>query len=142
MKFKKTLTAIALSSAVSLSAIALLSPIISCFDFAKRYETGTVEKKSVTPVSIVPSTGAVFGNDSVKFGEQACVLDVETPNGIYTMSVYQQPYGNRRLEGVDSVIKPGTRVKFVKDAFFGFYSNFNSDKIGKLSTGEIEVLGR
>ena len=78
-----------------IEALALTS-VVGCSD--PRYLSGKVVKESGSVVSIVPSRGAVFGNESVKFGRPNYILTVDVNNGgsnskydgRYTMNVYQR----------------------------------------------------
>ena len=103
------------------------------------YLEGTVIKELGSVASIVPSNGAFFGNESIKFSQKTYILQIQTSEGLYTVDVYE---GYRKtLESLALVIEPGDRVQFEK---FGGgcpgASNFGNDKIGRISSGKITVL--
>jgi hypothetical protein len=52
------------------------------------YSDGVVKREAGNVAGVVESSGALFGNGSVKIGDPTYVLQVETDNGLYTMSIY------------------------------------------------------
>jgi len=100
------------------------------------YLEGTVKKEAGSVAQIVESSGALFGNESVKFSDPTYVLQIETPEGIYTASVQQ--YGDRTLDALALVIEEGSRVKFAKR--YHNRDRFGEDRIGKIYSDELTVL--
>ena len=108
------------------------------------YKTGKVVKEggSVYASRLVESSGAMFGNESVKVGESTYLLKVQCDDGIYTMSI--TPSGKRTLEAIEFAIEEGTTVKFLakKRNAGQEFDNFGADRIGSVSASDIEVLGK
>lgn len=98
---------------------------------------GTVKKEAGSVAQIVESSGARFGNESVKLSDPTYVLQIETSEGLYTASVVNCCSG-RSIEALALVIEEGSRVKFKK--VNNGRHNFYEDRIGTLNTYEIEVL--
>lgn len=120
----------------------VVSTVIPGCETREEYEEGVVIKEFGTLMGFVKSEGALFGNDSVKIGELTYGVRVKAPAGIYTISIY--PTCNRTLEALESAIEEGTRVKFAKYKVFQdrVSVQFGSDKIGKISADDIQVLGK
>jgi len=100
------------------------------------YLEGTVKREAGSVARIVESSGALFGNESVKFSNPTYVLQIETPEGVYTASVVQ--YGNKTLDALALVIQEGSRVKFAKRHHDN--DRFGEDRIGKIYSDELTVL--
>ena len=128
MTIKQTLGAIVLAGAIGLTGC------------SKDYKTGTVEKESGTVAQIVESSGALFGNESVKFGNPTYILQIKTAEGTYTASV--ESYGNRTIEALATALKEGDRVRFIINDPMGQGKTFESDRVGKIYTDQIEILPR
>jgi uncharacterized lipoprotein NlpE involved in copper resistance len=99
------------------------------------YLEGTVKREAGTVAQIVESSGALFGNESVKFSDPTYVLQIETPEGLYTASVKEW---NRPLEALALAIKEGSRVRFAKK--YNGRDRFGEDRIGKIYSEELTVL--
>src|SRR3989344_5729738 len=124
MTIKQTLGAIVLAGAIGLTGC------------SKDYKTGTVEKESGTVAQIVESSGALFGNESVKFGNPTYILQIKTAEGTYTASV--ESYGNRTIEALATALKEGDRVRFIINDPMGQGKTFGSDRVGKIYADQIE----
>lgn len=119
-----------------------ISAVVPGCETKEEYEEGVVVKEFGTLMGFVKSEGALFGNDSVKIGELTYGVRVKAPSGTYTISI--SPTADRTLEALEAAIEEGTRVKFAKyKVFDGTVSvQFGSDKIGKISADNIQVLGK
>jgi|SRR3989344_2073 len=126
MSLRKTLTSIVLASAIGLTGC------------SRDYKTGTVEKESGTVAQIVKSSGALFGNESVKFGNPTYILQIKTDEGIYTASV--KPYRNRTIEALATALEEGDRVRFVVNDSARYGKTFGSDRVGTIYADQIEIL--
>src|SRR3989338_7257306 len=104
MTIKKTLTDI-----VFVGTLALSGP--GCSNkFIPEYLEGKVTKESGSVVNLMESSGALFGNESVKFGNPSYVLTVETYQGRYVISVderYSKP-----LVALAEAIEVGDKIRF------------------------------
>ncbi len=105
------------------------------------YKTGTVLKESGTIVdriiSVEKSSGALFGNESVKVGEMTYAVQIKTEQGIYNANVIS--WVSSDLEAIALAIDPGDIVRFRTKYSRGndvFYSN----KIGRLMPKEIDII--
>jgi len=133
MTIKKTLSSIVLAGALAFGGA-------GC-SYHSQYQEGKVTKEGGTVVNIVESSGAFFGNESVKFGNPNYVLTVETDQGKYVINVredYRKP-----LAALAEAIEVGDRIKFkinywdVRDKDY-----FSKDRIGSVWSDEIELLGK
>ncbi|MBS3074618.1 hypothetical protein J4447_04175 [Candidatus Pacearchaeota archaeon] len=133
MTIKKTLADIVLTGALALVGV-------GC-SHHPQYQEGKVTKESGTVVNIVESSGALFGNESVKFGNPNYVLTVETDQGKYTINVegrYSKP-----LAALAEAIEVGDRIKFKTNHWGGKDRDyFSRDRIGSVPSDEIELLGK
>ena len=111
------------------------------------YLEGEVIDEAGNVAGIIESGGAIFGNESVKLGGSTYLIEVKTPEGIYTIDVFSR--GDKSIEAMALRIKkreeekPGTRVKFgIRriDRCGNDVTYFGKDKIGYLGTDMIEVL--
>ncbi len=102
---------------------------------------GTVIKEAGTIVDrqkiIERAEGAIFGNDSIRFGDSTYILQIQTNQGLYTANV--EKFGNKTLEALALAIEEGTEVK-IERRYLEDKWRFGEDKIGKLCTDEIVVL--
>ena len=120
---------------------ALVLILNGCASFQPKYLEGKVTKESGTIVNLVESSGAFFGNESVKFGNPNYILTIETSGGKYIVDVsetYSKP-----LAALAEAIEVGDKVKFKTnyEAMIGdIRSYFSSDKIGSVPSDEIEVI--
>lgn len=125
---KKTLTATAL----------LLAGAIGLSGCSRDYKTGTVEKEYGTVAKIIESSGALFGNESVKFSDPTYILQIKTAEGTYTASVI--PYKNRTIEALATALEEGDRVRFAVNDPMQYGSCFGSDRVGRIRADQIEIL--
>jgi len=118
MTVRKTLTSIVLAGALALGGAGCsYSPQYQ----PPQYQEGKVTKESGTVVNVVESSGALFGNESVKFGNPNYVLTVETDQGKYVINVrenYRKP-----LVALAEAIEVGDRIKFKTIYWDGVYKN-------------------
>ena len=111
--------------------------------FQPEYQEGKVIKESGTAVNIVESTGAIFGNEAVKFGNPNYVLSVETNKGKYIISVWEEY--SKPLVALAEAIEIGDKIKFRTNYCppLGEEGNyFSKDRIGAMPSNEIELLGK
>jgi len=91
---------------------------------------------------MLESSGAFFGNESVRFGNPSYILTVETEQGKYTISVIEW---GKPLLGLAEAIEVGDRIKFktsITDFISGSVNYFSKDRIGSLYSDDIELLGK
>ena len=99
------------------------------------YKDGIVKERYADGVRLEESSGALFGNASVKLGAHHYVLEIETPDKkVYTASV--RPYGDC-LEALMVAIKRGTEVRFAVRRHG--CDNFREDRIGEIRVDDIRV---
>lgn len=132
-----------LQKALGIGALALTS-LLGC-DNPETYLEGKVIKEGGSVVNIVQSSGALFGNDSVKFGDPTYVLAVETNEGKYIIDVREYSFTRtfkHTLVALAEAIKEGSVIKFPKSYKCNGKdeSYFAKDKIGRLSSDSIEVV--
>lgn len=107
--------------------------LVSCTKYL--YKIGEVlQEKKVNPSLIK------INNTQIQAGEKAYILRVKTEDGIYTLDVsdgYQ-----KTIEALEEVIIPGSKIKFLDSTedFGEITEIFTSDRIGKISGDNIEVL--
>ncbi len=118
--------------------VGALALILNGCDKAQFLE-GKVTKEGGTVVNLVQSSGALFGNESVKLGEPNYVLTVETTNGKYVMEVIEH---TKPLRALAEMIEVGDRVKFQVFYGSGVSESFSKDKVGRVYSFNIEVLGK
>ena len=101
------------------------------------YIEGIVIEEFGNAPGISESSGAIFGNESVKLSGKDYGIRVETNKGIYTIDLSDDqigPIGPKTVLNLSNAIVPyETRVKFP-------IANFTNDRIGQLDPDEIEVL--
>ena len=93
--------------------VTLLTSLIfasGCADKTKRIE-GEVVKVSGTLPSLVESSGALFGNESVRLAEPSLVYMVRVNNDIYTLDI-REGYKISRIILVPRICV-GTKISFV-----------------------------
>ena len=118
-----------------------------CQDYSLRELEGTVLKEKGNIMNIESSSGAIFGNESVKFGDKTYILNVRTKEGDYIMQVYETWGSKKPLEALEDSIKIGSKIRFYvdKEDNSPFHCKksipiFSEDKIGWIKTNEITVL--
>ena len=124
-----------------LGALAVAAvPLISGCEAEQKdvYKEGTVVGEYGSLAGLEESSGAFFGNESVRIRNPDYVLEIQTEDGIYTAKVIPYPDS---LEALAVAIKPGAKVKFMVKNCYG-KDNFREDRIGTIWTNEIKVLKR
>jgi hypothetical protein len=87
-----------------------------------------------TQERIQPSSGALFGNESVKFGDLTYILQIEIEDKLYTVSIISPC--NSRLEALNLVIDEGTRIRIRRSSFYwGLAGN-----VSEVYVANIEVV--
>jgi len=124
-----------LQRALGVGALVLASA--GCEQREPEYSIGAVVKERGTVAQIVESNGAIFGNESVKISDPTYVLQIQFPQGLYTVSVDES--WDKPLEALALGIEEGGQVK-VQERLLNSRSRFGEDKIGKLYSNEIIVL--
>ena len=114
MSIRKTLGAIVLSAAIGLS-----SCDNSGSGSGEKYLEGTVIKEAGTVTQ------------SPRFGDPSYVLQIQTENGVYTVSVIYNG-GDKTLEALSLAIEEGTRIRFAIRQFGK--DRFSEDRIGRIYT--------
>jgi len=134
MTIKKTLSSIVLAGALAFSSA-------GC-SHHPQYQEGKVIKESGTVVNIVESSGALFGNESVKFGNPNYVLTVETDDGKYVINVRENH--RKPLAALAEAIEVGDKIRFKTNYFDRGIDKdyFSKDRIGTVPSNEIELLGK
>jgi len=141
MRFKKTLTSIVLAGAIGLSG---------CTKAPKNYVEGEVIERYGTVSGLIESSGALFGNESVKAGDPSYVIRVKTQNGVYTIEVdaldTSGSSGPQTIYSVAAATKIGTKIKFPTKAYGKNWKNqhagFSSGNVGMLDPDDIEIIGK
>jgi len=93
--------------------------------------------------TIVKSSDAVFGNESVKYSKERLVLNADTKEGDYIISVYNG--GNKDIVGLREAFSEQENLEkkvmfsFPRKSRDGSYSFFGKDRIGVLNAGQIEI---
>jgi starvation-inducible outer membrane lipoprotein len=119
---------------------ALILALNGCGDTPK-YQEGRVTNESGTAVDIVESRGALFGNESVRFGRPTYCLTVETSRGTYVMDVFVRPLFSKSLVALGEAIKVGDSIRFRTNSRGLIRRDyFSSDRIGCIPSDEIELL--
>ena len=131
MGIKQTLGTIVLAGAIGLAGC----------DNKPQYIDGTVLKESGTIVDrqkiIERSEGALFGNESVRFGDPTYAIQFKADDGkVYTFAV-KESY-QKKLEALNLAIEEGTRIRMTKGNF-----DYNlKGTVGQINDFELEVLGK
>jgi hypothetical protein len=107
------------------------------------YVVGTIKQEKGTVNQLVDSSGALFGNDSVKIGNPTYVLQFQTDQGLYTAKIKERRWAGSRevkpLTALAVAIEEGSRIK-VEKRYLDSSERFSDDKIGFLYSDEILVL--
>jgi hypothetical protein len=130
--------------ALGIGALALT--LGGCSGFKPEYLEGTVIKESGSVVNIVQSSGALFGNESVKFGQQNYILTVETTSGKYIIDVNEGYNSRIPLAALAEAIEVGDKIKFKTNYESGWGSRgrlyFSRDRLGSIWIDDIEILNK
>lgn len=147
MNLRKTLGAIVLASALGLASCSERAP-------PSDYVEGKVIKEYGSQVNIVDSknyiNGGILGSDgvveTVKIGKPTYGIQVETPNGVYTIDFndFGGSEGPKNMDNLSAAIDIGTIVKFptknVPQRVHGPSTGFYSDRVGVLDPDNIEII--
>jgi len=95
---------------------------------------GTVKEEFGTAQRIVESSGALFGNESVKFGDSTYGLVLETAQGEYTISV--RDFHSKPIYALAKVIEIGDKVRIRYDNS----TQIGKDRIGVTDSDTIELI--
>ncbi len=105
------------------------------------YLEGKVAKESGSAVNLIRSEGALFGNDSVKFGKLNYILTVDTSKGRYVIDVCQK---EKSLAALAEAIEVGDTVRFPIDNINGICyagnERFEEDRIGSVPSKYLSVI--
>lgn len=129
MAIKKVLATTLLTTIMSLSG---------CKNYEK-YLTGEVTKEAGNVAGVVESSSALFGNESVKFGNPTYLIQVKTNDGVYTIHVENDYFREKTIESLSLAIENGTIVRFLCVSEGG-HKYFDTDRIGTLKTNDITLL--
>lgn len=103
---------------------------------------GTVEKEGGTLVQqkqiIEKSSGAMFGNESIKFGDQTYVLTVDAPEGRYVVTVAQR--SGKPLAALEEAIEQGDTIEMSIHPWNPLYKA--KDKIGSIPSDSITLKAK
>ncbi len=139
MRIKQKLRTIVLVTAIGLAG---------CSPKPKDYIEGTVVKEYGNVARIVESSGALFGNESVKLGNPNYGLIVETSRGKYTIDVdvsdKSGSSGPKTAYNLAARIEEGTKIRFPTTFDGRSRTNkpigFTDDKVGYLDPDDIQIL--
>lgn len=84
---------------------------------------------------IVPSSGALFGNESVRFGKPEYGLVLESKGKIYTIQVYER--SGKPLMPLAKAIEPGDRIKIT---YHEYATIIGEDGIGQTPSNTISII--
>ena len=102
------------------------------------YVAGIVTQERGNVARVIESSGAIFGNESVKINDPTYILQIQFPQGLYTASIRESI--SKPLVALALAIEEGSQIKIDKKYFEGKYTNrFEKDKIGYLWSNEIIV---
>ena len=139
MKSKKTLTSIVLAGALGFSG---------CTKAPESYVEGEVIERYGTLVGLVESSGAFFGNESIKIGGPLYIMKVKTQYKVYTIQIdaldNSGSLGPQTIYNVAMATKIGTKIMFPTKAY-GKNKNkepagFSSGNIGMLDPDDIQII--
>ena len=97
---------------------------------------GTVKEEFGTAQRIVESSGALFGNESVKFGDPTYGLVLATDKGEYVITVNN--YRTKPVTALAKAIEPDDRVRITYDGS----TRIGNDRIGKTDSDTIELVAK
>lgn len=135
MSFRK----LAITGLIALAAAGCDDPKIH------NYQEGTVLKESGTLPRLVPSNGALFGNESVKIDNLTYVLTVQTEKGNYIFNVDESH--NKPLAALEEAIEVGDKVRFSTGWKYKVAQNSQNyfphkDNIGKVPSDCVELISK
>jgi hypothetical protein len=97
---------------------------------------GTVKEEFGSAQIIEESSGAMFGNESVKISNQTYGLVLETDKGEYVITVNN--HNRKPVMGLAKAIETGDRIRIT----YGFNTRIGDDRIGKTDSDTIELIER
>ena len=97
---------------------------------------GTVKEEFGTAQRIVDSSGAIFGNESVKVGDPTYGLVLETDKGEYVISV--RDHWRKPVYALAKAIEQGDIIKIT----FNDFTGIGEDRIGATDSYTIELIGK
>ncbi len=120
--------------------------VVGCGIKPENFVEGRVLSEYGNISRIEESSGALFGNESVKLGNPNYGLRVETPQGIYTIEVdvddMSGSSGSHTAYNLAATIEIGTKIRFplrLKRRISG-EELFNSDRLGIVDPDDIEII--
>jgi len=96
---------------------------------------GTVKEEFGTAQRIVESSGAIFGNESVKLGDPSYGLILETDKGEYVISIKDRP-SLKPVYALAKAIETGDKVRITYDS----YTRIGNDRVGTTDSDTIELI--
>jgi len=96
---------------------------------------GTVKEEFGTASRIVESSGAIFGNESVKFGDPTYGLILEANDGTYTINI--KDYWKKPVIALAKAIEPGDRVRVTYD---NWATTIGNDKVGTTPSTTVDII--
>ena len=118
-----------------LSIIGILIFVNRQHESKREYIEGTIIKEYGNIGSIVESSGALFGNESIKFSKPYYCITVDTQQGEYIIELndYAGSKGGKTVENMSIAIKEGTRIRV---------TTFSKDRILVVDPDDIEILNK
>ncbi len=107
--------------------------LIGCNSSPKTLD-GTVKEEFGTAQRIVESSGALFGNESVKFGDPIYGLVLKTDEGDYVLTINNR--SKKPITSLAKAIEPGDMVRINYDSS----TKIGNDRIGKTDSDTIELI--
>jgi len=95
---------------------------------------GTVKEEFGTAQRIVESGGAIFGNESVKFGDPIYGLVLATDKGEYVITVNND--SAKPVTALAKAIETGDKLRITYDR----YTRIGNDRVGTTYSGTIELI--
>ena len=126
-----------MNSLQKILAIGSLPLVLAGCEVKLEYLTGEVLKESGSITQIIPSRGALFGNESVKFGNDNYILTIGTNAGNYVLEVGPFYRGDKSLIALAEMIEQGDSVRVCLNCDRDRISN---DRVGYVRTNSVEVL--
>jgi hypothetical protein len=127
---------------IGLGIGALVLPyVIGCGPQPNDYTEGKIIKEGGTIMHLQKSSGALFGNESVKISDPTYVLTVETSNGTYTLQITNHHL--KPVSALEQAIEEGDTISFpVARCREGesFINISTKDNIGTISSNFISIV--
>ena len=134
----KTLTSIVCASLLGLTA---------CTKAPENFIEGEVLETYGTLSRLEESSGALFGNESVKLGNPSYGMIVKTTQGVYNIQLDAFDDGGtpgpHTIYNMAGAIKKGTKIRFPTKAYGTNTANqpmgFSNDRVGVLDPDEVQI---